>query len=280
MKKQFCSYCGTKLDEGARFCKNCGAAVPNDAQNAQKTAEEHPSEKRPPERKTVYEGTIHKCPNCGEVLDSFCSSCPTCGYELRDVSSSSSIHELTRKLEEISSQKMPAYEEKKSVLKKLVGKDFKKEDEAKEMQKRFEQQKQQEMASLISNFTIPNSREDILEFLILAASNIDTKNSMNDDVTTAWITKLDQVYQKAELSMRDHPDFVQVKSIYDRKKQEIKIKKMKDSLLFGGVFVFCFFVLGMLRHPIATIVIIFGAFVVGIVAFVLFKRWQSTNKRE
>lgn len=27
MKKQFCSYCGTKLDEGARFCKNCGEPV-------------------------------------------------------------------------------------------------------------------------------------------------------------------------------------------------------------------------------------------------------------
>ena len=24
---RFCSYCGTKLDEGARFCKNCGESV-------------------------------------------------------------------------------------------------------------------------------------------------------------------------------------------------------------------------------------------------------------
>ena len=24
---RFCSYCGTKLDEGARFCKNCGEPI-------------------------------------------------------------------------------------------------------------------------------------------------------------------------------------------------------------------------------------------------------------
>lgn len=37
MKKQFCPYCGTKLDEGARFCKNCGEAICGDAQEAHRT---------------------------------------------------------------------------------------------------------------------------------------------------------------------------------------------------------------------------------------------------
>ena len=33
---RFCSYCGTKLDDGARFCKGCGKAV---VQTTQATSE-------------------------------------------------------------------------------------------------------------------------------------------------------------------------------------------------------------------------------------------------
>lgn len=57
----------------------------------------------------------------------------------------------------------------------VFGKDFKEGDEAEEALERFESQKNQEKASLIINFAVPNSKEDIMEFMILAASNIDVK---------------------------------------------------------------------------------------------------------
>ena len=69
MKKQFCPYCGTKLDEGARFCKNCGEAICGDAQEMHRASNEQAYTGNPTERKTVYEGYIHKCPNCGEELE-------------------------------------------------------------------------------------------------------------------------------------------------------------------------------------------------------------------
>lgn len=183
MKMQFCPYCGTKLDEGARFCKNCGEAIANNAQEQQKPKREQPLAGNPTERKTVYEGYIHKCPSCGEVLEAFLSVCPTCGYEIRDAKSSSSVREFALKLEAISAQKMPAFEEKKSVMKMVFGKDFKEDDEAKEALRRFESQKDDEKASLIINFSVPNTKEDIMEFMILAASNIDVKNGLDDVVT-------------------------------------------------------------------------------------------------
>lgn len=114
MKKQFCPYCGSKLDEGARFCKNCGEAI-YDEQNVHKNSNERPTMGNPTERKTVYEGCIHKCPNCGEVLESFLTVCPSCGYEIRDVQPASSVRELAIKLEKISAEKMPVFEEKKSI---------------------------------------------------------------------------------------------------------------------------------------------------------------------
>lgn len=268
----FCPYCGTKLDEDAKFCKNCGEAISNDAQESHKILNKRPSSENPTERKNVYEGYIHKCPNCGEVMDSFLTVCPACRYEIRDVRSSFSVSELVMKLENISAQKMPAFEEKKSVMKMVFGKDFKEENEAEEAMKRFESQKEQEKASLIINFSVPNSREDIMEFMILAASNIDVKKSVDDVVTKAWISKLDQVYQKAEISMRGHPNFLQIKEIYDRKKKELKNKKIKGFLIGAGCVAGWFFLLGLLWNPAVTIALVVGVLIMAIIGVVLFKK--------
>lgn len=278
MKKQFCPYCGTKLDEGARFCKNCGEAICGDAQEMHRASNEQAYAGNPTERKTVYEGYIHKCPNCGEVMESFLTVCPTCGYEIRDVRSASSVRELAVKLENISAQKMPAFEEKKSVMKMVFGKDFKEGDEAEEALKRFESQKNQEKASLIINFAVPNSKEDIMEFMILAASNIDVKKGIDDDVTKAWISKLDQVYQRAEISMGKYSDFLQIKTIYDRKKKEIKNKKLKGVLIWVGGVAGWFFLLGLLWNPAVTIGIAIGVLILGIIGIVLFKKRQSSDR--
>lgn len=267
-KIMFCPYCGTKLDNGARFCKNCGAAV----SRGNWGSGEDPLRGNPTERKTVYEGYIHKCPSCGEVLDSFTTVCPSCGYEIRDAKISSSVRELALKLEKIAAQKMPAFEEKKSVMKILFGKDFKEENEADEALKRFESQKQQEMASLIVNFSVPNTKEDILEFIILAASNIDVRHGVDDDVTKAWIVKLDQVYQKAKISMGNNNDFAQIEAIYTQKKQELKRRKLRNFLIVAGCVVGWFFLIGLLWNPTATIGITIGVLALSFIGLILFKK--------
>ena len=269
---RFCSYCGSELDMGAKFCKKCGEAISMGDQEANEMSNKHFSSENPTERKTVYEGYIHKCPNCGEVMESFLTVCQSCGYEIRDVRSAYSVRELGMKLEKISAQKMPAFQEKKSVLKMFFGKDFKEEDEAKEALDRFEDQKDREKASLIVNFSIPNSREDIMEFMILADSNIDTQKSVDDVVTKAWISKLDQVYRKAEISMGGHSDFLQIKEIYDNKKKKIRIKKIIDVLLRTGWLAVLVFVWGLLWNPTVTISIVVGVFIIAIIVIILLKK--------
>ena len=211
----FCTNCGVRITDNAKFCTNCGVAVKHNSSYSYNS------------RGTVYEGKIHKCPNCGEVLDSFRSHCPSCGCEIRDTNSSNSVKELTQKLERIEAERMAPIEDNESLMKRVFGKDFKEEDEVKEAQQRFDMQKLQQKANLIVNFSVPNTREDILEFMILASSNIDVKKIIYDEVSKAWLTKFDQVYGKAKLLMGNEPSFAQIKYIYDRKKAQIKNEKYK-----------------------------------------------------
>lgn len=256
-EKRFCQYCGTKLDIGARFCKSCGKPIEQSGSSAAgctpPQTEETFSHKQHTERKTVYEGQLHKCPNCGELLDSFRSHCPSCGYEIRDALSSSSVRELAQKLERIEAERMAPIEEKKSLMKMVFGKDFKEEDEVEEAQEKFDEQKRQQKANLIVNFSVPNTREDILEFMILASSNIDVKKGIDDEVSKAWISKLDQVYEKAKLLMGNKPSFTQIKYIYDRKKAQIKNRKFKGlaiaCFIVGGYILLMSFVFFMAEMP-------------------------------
>lgn len=173
-KVQFCSYCGTKLDEGARFCKGCGEAVANDVQQTRNTKREEPIPEKQPERKSVYEGYIHKCPNCGDIIGAYETVCSACGYEIRERHTTSVVHELSLKLESTD-----------------------------DPQKRDD---------LIRTFYIPNTKEDIHEFFILALSFI----KIGEANTNAWMVKLEQAYQKAELSFGGTQEFERLKPMYEQ----------------------------------------------------------------
>lgn len=174
MKIQFCPYCGTKLDEGARFCKNCGEAVAHDIQESHQTKYKQHTAENLSERKIVYDGYIHKCPSCGEVLDSFVSVCPSCGYELRGAKAATSIKDFSAKIEQTNSN--------------------------------------EQKVTLIRTFPISNTKEDILEFMILASSNIASEN--NEAVFNAWRAKFEQCYQKAKLVFINDSDYERIQKMH------------------------------------------------------------------
>ena len=135
-------------------------------------------------RKESYDGEIIKCPNCGEVLNSFTPNCPSCGYEIRKSNHSSCVNDLANKLEKTES-----------------------------LDERIE---------LIKNFYIPNTKEDIYEFIILAAANIENEGA---DVL-AWQVKLDQAYQKAEFVFGNTPEFGFATKLYNKANKKRQLKKV------------------------------------------------------
>ncbi len=204
MELLYCPYCGTKLDKGARFCKNCGESLIQKQQSADERLFHEPpkqDEQQPKaeslgedprvKRKTVYDGEVHKCPNCGELLKSFTTVCPTCGYELRSVKTNSPVETLAKKIEQASSL--------------------------------------DEKIELITNFYIPNTKEDIYDFFILAVSNLEDKWYDTDD---AWRAKLEQAYHKAKLSFGNTPEFEYLEKLYTRTRKEVNKRERGIAALF------------------------------------------------
>lgn len=218
---KYCINCGQALADGAKFCANCGKTVGA------------PQSETTEQRKTVYEGEIHKCPNCGEVLPSFTRNCPVCGYELREAKAASSVKEFALKLETIESQRI--FEPRP---KGLLG-----SANAREHISKTDEQK----ISLIKNFSIPNTTEDMLEFMILATSNVDVKifdsfynsriSKSERAISEAWLSKMEQVYEKASYSQGDPQAIKQIQTLYDN--LHTKVKKSRRKGIYKYLLAFC-----------------------------------------
>lgn len=172
------------------FCINCGQELADGAKFCANCGTAVSDTNSNTKRKMVYDGEVHKCPQCGEVLDSFVAVCPSCGYELRGSSTTSAVKEFASKLDNVTTE-------------------YQKEN-------------------IIRNFPIPNTKEDIFEFMILASSNID--EHPNKEVFKAWIAKFEQCYQKAKLSFGQENDFVKIQAIYEKTQNTIKRIRRKGPI--------------------------------------------------
>ena len=183
------------------FCMNCGCTVNEHANFCPRCGVSTRKDCSTisdgfSERKVTYDGEIKKCPNCGEILKSFTPNCPSCGYELRNSRTTNYILEFSKKLEAAATSKQ-------------------KDD-------------------LIRHFVMPNTKEDIYEFMILAASNLET----GGDNTDAWLVKLEHAYQKAKYIFGDSLEIKPISNIYNNAtKQYSKIKFKQKTKSFGSFLV-------------------------------------------
>lgn len=219
--EKYCNNCGQQLNGNENFCSNCGNPIKQINSNDNT------------KRQTTYSGVIHKCPNCGETLKSFMTNCPSCGHEIRGEKPISAIKEFSSKLEAIEAKR----EHQKSGL-------FKNTFSSQEISKTDEQK-----ISLIRSFAIPNTKEDLFEFLILSISNIDVDSYESDipnarkAVSDAWKAKFEQAYQKAKMMFPNDPKFKEIEKSYKSTNKSIKNAKWKLWKLVGIIYGILFIVL-------------------------------------
>ena len=157
-----------------------------------------------------------KCPKCGNQLGGIAAVCPLCGYEIKFAKPTSSITALTIEINKLEQKRNTVTD---AIAIKLSGRDNSPTDE--------------KISSLIQNFIVPNSKEEIFEFMILAAGYLDPNflagrkktSDLAGIVIKAWANKFSQTYQKAKLSFGDDADFKKIQELYDAKMQEIENAK-------------------------------------------------------
>lgn len=163
------------------FCSHCGKALSAGAKFCFECGNPVGAQEETA-RKTVYSGEVHKCPQCAEVLNAYEAYCSACGYEIRGSGVSGYVQKFAEQVKTATT----------------------------EYQK----------ASIIQSFPVPNNREDIFEFLILATSSLD--RHLNKAVLTAWVSKIEQSYRKAKLMLHQEQDLEQVEEIYAQAQEKIQ----------------------------------------------------------
>lgn len=211
----FCMRCGNEMDEGINSCKVCGWNI-----HMVGTSSE-----------TTNKGSVRSCPNCGVTLKAFETCCPMCGSEIRDLNTSSAIKEFSRKLDELEEARKPA-----SIGQTIASSFGLGRSDSTDVK----------IQNHIKMFNVPNTREDVYEFMILASTNINFEalsatscssvgaNSLEElksmKVTAeAWIAKATQVYQKAKLTLSKDEKYSEIEEMYKNIMAEVEAAKKKKS---------------------------------------------------
>lgn len=253
---KFCTNCGKQLNDDAKFCDTCGAPISGTQTPPIPGINENVADET--KRKVTYVGVEKRCPWCNaRISDSFAITCPECNRELSGRKVESSVKDFFTRLSDLSG----GYESSDDSDKKdlfVIGKLmlfclatlmflFSTNPEEFHMDSGSPlviggfilifigvimrpplTQEEQKKRNLIETFIVPNTKESVIEFLMLSCSQIQPGSNMftKEGKKTAlwnkvWKTKIRQTLTKSKLVfMNDKNAQEQIKLI----KKEYKIR--------------------------------------------------------
>lgn len=180
-------------------------------------------------------GDVKECPRCGEPVEPMAVKCSACGYEFRNVEALKSSQRLAEKLEAIEEAYRGKKIEKDTGL-ELLG--LKKNDVAREQ------------VTVIKNFPVPTTKEDLLDFAISMQSRWDSSTVADDQagLKSAYKAKYDECVNKAQVLFPNDPMFQGVFEQHqaDKKKKWANMSTTKKCLLGCGLLVVLYFLFSII----------------------------------
>lgn len=168
----------------------------------------------PPKEATNQKyGNVLKCPSCGAQVVGGSALCPECGYAFSNVSANRSAEKLQEQLDDFNRrQEERATSSIGGWLTATMGTD-----------------KSKHKMDLISNFAVPNTRTDLLEFLTMVqprANSTGPRNGLNmsreEDLSYAYWLLYTNCINKARISFLNDRDFAPYFSWYEKELQKTK----------------------------------------------------------
>jgi DnaJ-domain-containing protein 1 len=162
-----------------------------------------PEPKKP---KSNKEGDIKKCPSCGAPAKSFNLICEECGHEFRNVEANSSMNELLNKLNKIS----------KSQFKDEYG--YLGEKEYFKVR-----------ADVIRDFSIPTSKEDLIEFATKSIAEFGSNEIVDEESNSAWESKSVEAISKLQIFALTDKSITPIYEVLEKKLNEKVAENKKNS---------------------------------------------------
>ena len=164
-------------------------------------------------------GDVKKCPSCASIVGAFQGICSDCGHEFTNLDAVSSVqnlyNELMRVEEEERNRKKDVPPADTNGIVGLVGA-FKSISGQSAIQGSLDDDRLDEKIikrkiGVVSMFPVPNSKADILEFLIMAVAEggkkiggfFSSMSAEEKEYIKAWKAKAEQVVMKARFSLKD-----------------------------------------------------------------------------
>lgn len=173
------------------FCRECGYKLKENAKFCLRCGLKT-DDSGAQQRQEEWAGRIIKCPSCGEVLRSFTPVCPACGHEVRGAKAAEAVRELADRLARATS------DEQKAVY--------------------------------ISNFPIPDTKEDIMHVMNMSSAHMVDK--YNEIVTKAWQVLFERSYNTATMLFGNSSEIENLRLQFEHNKRlaEKNVKRKENEI--------------------------------------------------
>lgn len=149
------------------------------------------------------QGSVRKCPVCGAIVQSYMVACPECKYVFENVSANSSMEKLLALLQEVDNTTTDSGLLDDNVFRKKK--------------------------SIIQNFPIPNTKTDIIDFILALQPKA---LNINDRLAKSYFVKYQECINKAKLLFPNDNELTSL--LLDYKKVQKKAKYSSEGKYKGA----------------------------------------------